>query len=632
MTHSPELAQALQMWPRIGPSRTRPARRGMHPISTGHPRLFGPLQDLLGRLGDQPRLRQQLLGQTVSAQGQPPDFGALRSLALACLLTDDPTAKSQLTRQAIAAAGLDPAGLPTETLVRLIQTAAIAFDCLSPSWSQSQRDQVLAGLRRLLAVFDATDGPHWHGPLCHLHLQRLAAIGLAGYATYPHNPLALQWIERARDFEYESVLVPALVEWLANGGWAEPAGQELLGIGYLYDWMQIAQQVEGYDAVAAVPDWHRAHMLHLVFAHPASRRPDAHRPDELDALHRAVGVLLDYFEILSDPIAGALADSFRTQLQAEAASAGITLLSRRQRCLPSRSDNLANSHVEPYLGQVYVRGGWQADALALRSNCGPHLITAQPLANGSFELSTPEEFIPCGENILLLASGEYPDGRQSATWGVDGALRERPVAVEELPASHDVGRLVGFQDEGRLVYVAGRYEGAYQHARARRVFRQWVLLRPDLVVIFDRAECTSAVTAVRWQLHLRGQLHAPQPDAADWSVQGKQGRLLARTVLPAAHRWQGEPIGTRSLHRVLIEPAEHSSEVMFLHVMTTGGALPNTQVRTTAQCVELQIGEHRLEFFLQDPISARAHIGGRTFDLEYREPNEIYGLEGPSII
>jgi hypothetical protein len=629
MSLTTDPAPAVQPWPRIGPSRTRPARRGIHPICGSHPRLFGPREELLARLDAVPGLRQRLQAQAAVPASSPPGFGELRTLALSCFLTGDAAAQDCLTREALAAAQADPTAQSTENLVRLIEAAAMGFDLLSGRWGQPQRQAVLSGLRRLVSVLDPTDGPHWHGPLSHLHLQRLSAIGLAGYVTYPENPLADQWIQRARDFEYESVLVPALVEWLANGGWAEPNGQELLGIGHLCDWMEVAQRVEGYDAIAAVPDWYRAHMLHLLFAYPAARRPAEEQVEQIDALRRAIGVLLDYYEVLSDPIAGALAEGFPAGLAGDAGSAGIVLLAHRQRSLVGCVNELAKSHVEPFLGHAYIRADWQADALWLRVHCGPHLISDQPLANGSFELIAGEELTLGGESILLLVGGEASNGGQSATWGVDGALRERAVAVEELPASHDVGRLVGFQDEGHFVYLAGQYEGAYQPSRARRVFRQWVLLRPDVLVIFDRAECTPAVTAARWQMDVRGALE--QLSGTDWSISGERSRLLVRTLLPTNHVWQSEAFGD-DVHRILIEPDEHSSKVMFLHVLTTDRALPDTRVQTGDDSVELQIGADRLTFVVRGPIGGRAQVAGRQYELEYREPNEIYGFEGPSII
>jgi hypothetical protein len=233
-----------------------------------------------------------------------------------------------------------------------------------------------------------------------------------------------------------------------------------------------------------------------------------------------------------------------------------------------------------------------------------------------------------------LSTQANPDGCQSTAGGADGVLCERAVAVEELPASHAVGRLVGFQDEGEWAYVAGEYAGAYAPARASRVLRQCVLIRPDVLVIFDRVTAAASVEAVRWQTHLRGRLTLPAEDAGEWSVVGERAGVQVRTLLPDPRRVAGEAIG-ESTQRITVEPsrpAGSEQETLFLHVMTTGQTLPETRLHVADDAVELGLGQTTLRFFLGDRIGGEAEAPDRKVEFEHREANEIYGFEGPSII
>src|SRR5258708_4107616 len=97
-------------------------------------------------------------------------------------------------------------------------------------------------------------------------LRRLASFGLAGYATYPENPRALEILDHVKKIEWGEKLLPALREFGAGGGWWEGRGYDTYSIFQFMTWADVARRVEGFDPFAQLPDYFEAKCAHEMFS------------------------------------------------------------------------------------------------------------------------------------------------------------------------------------------------------------------------------------------------------------------------------------------------------------------------------------------------------------------------------
>lgn len=171
-------------------------------------------------------------------------------------------------------------------------------------------------------------------------------------------------------------------------------------------------------------------------------------------------------------------------------------------------------------------------------------------------------------------------------------------------------------------YSSPGFETNTNSAKVDEVTRQFVLLPPDLLVIFDRVSATDPSHDKRFLLHA---LAAPQIDGSEFTITNGPGRLVGRTVLPEGAQIvavedftvEGKPhppsvAGMESGGtRLEVSPAQEGARDYFLHVLraTDSGqsGLPPIAVQ-------------------QDDAGATVTIdGARKYELRFTKTGEVGG-------
>lgn len=210
---------------------------------------------------------------------------------------------------------------------------------------------------------------------------------------------------------------------------------------------------------------------------------------------------------------------------------------------------------------------------------------------------------------------------------------------EELPVPNDGGqrinkggRLLAHKETVDYVYIASDATRCYHSNKAERVVREFVWIKPDIFVIYDRVVSDKAEYAKRWLFHT-----ASKPimnDKAEFSEVSQGGKTICRTLLPKKavvefiggegkqfwsdgknwaipeykredpmyKRTRNTPHNTHPLvgqWRVEVSPKKASTDDHFLHILQVGDEslrqLPQTQCKDGKDAVMLDFdydGKH----------------------------------------
>jgi len=282
------------------------------------------------------------------------------------------------------------------------------------------------------------------------------------------------------------------------------------------------------------------------------------------------------------PVAQALAEEVSLRLPAGRDYAGgeawhqVVFYDPARTRAPARAQLPLGAHLAPGTGDVVVmRGGWDDPGAAhLVLSCGDWFTRRQHLEAGSFQLFRRAPLAAHtgtwdghetrhwlnwlaqrsihANTIAVVRPGEaFPNARMIPSVN-DGGQRAMPYAARgrasvvehrsNLTAGDqlDTGSVTAFETARYHDYAACDLTRAYNsvaviapgaQAKVREVTRQVVMLRPELVVVFDRVEATDPSYERRFVLHGLGRPVAARDGTFTLSRGG--GRLLGRTLLPA---------------------------------------------------------------------------------------------------
>lgn len=235
--------------------------------------------------------------------------------------------------------------------------------------------------------------------------------------------------------------------------------------------------------------------------------------------------------------------------------------------------------------------------------------------------------------ILIRMPGE----QMPSYWGANPGAGE-----EAQPFPNDGGqqsvigsKVVAFESHPEYAYVAGDATASYNSAKCRLALRQFVFIRPDVFVIFDRVVSTDPLYPKTWLLHTVGE---PTIDGNVFSASHEEGRLWSRALLPAkAHltkiggpgrqfwsdgrNWalpQGYAFpDTTPLFgqwRVEVTPAAPAREDVFLHVLNAAGTPLDARVAGTGVIFRAGADEWEITFASQGAAAGHVKMshGGRT--------------------
>ena len=192
-----------------------------------------------------------------------------------------------------------------------------------------------------------------------------------------------------------------------------------------------------------------------------------------------------------------------------------------------------------------------------------------------------------------------------------------------------LGQITGYQTSPLYDYVCMDGTKCYSENKLKSFTRQFVYLKPNIFVVFDRVVSTRPEFRKRWHLHFYNE---PTVDGSLVHADHEGGRLYCRTLLPAQATlskvqgakleqadgtyvipdgWKDSPTDT---WRLDVGPDKSQTDDVFLHVLQ---AVDSDQPRTFVSReferdgkvgVEITAGARRFEVLFARDAEASGHI------------------------
>jgi len=621
-----------------------------HPVPTGHPRLLGSRAELQALARERAAEYQRVV--SVARQPGSDDHAAILSLSLVAAIEGD----AEMGRRAKARAlkFVDgPIRQGHVTFGHDLALSALAYDLCFEWWIDAERERFHSYVNRTVDanVNSETHVFHnaWYG-------YKNWGIGLAGYACYHENPRAPS-ILRTLEEDYRTRAAPALELAGDGGGWAE---------GYyihywLYEWLffcEVARRCEGLDYYALAPRFYRQRVVASMFEmYPGIREYGSRRPvpmgdgggrlfgGDRDKALSARRILVNHFR--DDPAHQAVhAFNETTPRSSVGAYAYKDFLWRDPSVPKGDLPRFKLSHLSAGPGHVYARSSWQEDATYFFFKCSDRFTAHQHLDAGHFVIYRNEELAGDGghydefgtghdvnyhlrtiahSTLLVLDPAEqWPgiragnvtanDGGQHHNWPHHNGATSDPADWQKGRALYDVADLLAFEDGGDYLYVAADATRAYSTNKLKRFTRQFVFLRPDTFILFDRVTATKPEFKKTWLLQA---MKKPESQGGQMVIANGAGKLFLQTLLPAEHQTElvtGDDLyriggrtyppnrntGPAPACRIQVSPSLPATTDLFLHVLTTATAdatsVPRATVRQDGNRVLLELGGVALTF------------------------------------
>ncbi len=625
----------------------------------GHPRLFGPVDELKARAKARPDLYEGLKGENSNVGGLM-SAGIVNAVEGADQATID---------RFVARATRDVArGLTNEhqdTWVSMVEVAEI-FDYFHDSIPPEERARWIEWLNAQMGAYTEDEGAFHNSTLTKVFVYLKIA-----YATWGENPRAKDFRDYAIGKLYEGLLVPVMREFGQGGGFTECGWYTRGSLWNLVWGLELARRIEGYDGFMKAPRFfynRLAYEMLQPYPGPWVQGSDRYAFEGDAKLGYSQSNLRQYprcTRLL-------LAERFRgTDLARYTAADLHGPISDYEKLVdlifaepldgpldePLPVADFPASHIAAGIGRVYARSDWSDDASWLRFECGKYFCGHQHFEVGNFEIFRYEP--------LATESGEYDSylSNHSVNWLLrtiahncitvympgetwtrmrDGAANEYAndggqtkkwvwtvPDLEKWKAQakdFDTGEIVGYQAVPEYVYMAGDCARAYKPEKVKSYVRQIVFVRPHAFVVFDRVESANPDYAKAWLLHSRNE---PEISGDTFTVRDGKGTLVTETLLPKGakiekmygYTYGGQTFDERKTDqtdlaakwRVEVRPAEPARGDLFLHVLSTDGPVDARLVEKDG-AVGVAFGDTQVMF--SGPVGGTLTLKGKAYPLE----------------
>ena len=235
-------------------------------------------------------------------------------------------------------------------------------------------------------------------------------------------------------------------------------------------------------------------------------------------------------------------------------------------------------------------------------------------------------------NTILI---HMPDEPVGGNWLMRGKKYTGP--RQEFGGQYRTGGslVTAFEANDRFVYVAGDGTKTYRLDKAKHVSRQFLMLMPDVFVVYDRVEVVKPSYRIQWLIHTANQPEelAGVPNAFT-AIHGK-GRIVVQTLVPRSptavvtegFKWADGtemPIGTwgkmspevqqmQGKWRLEVSPSGPTRATEFLHVLRVQKRT-DPPFEVTAECTQTE-----------DTTGVRLTAHGRTYTVSFNRRGEVGG-------
>lgn len=640
------------------------------PLPKTHPRLFGSAEQIQALAKTKPAIWSSVLRSAESGSPTAALRGRIRGFA--STVTGEP----KYARSAIAdAMKIVARGLSTEH-VEFEQRMWPVAETYDACFAWLTADERAAFIDYLNRMFDANNVPgvdSFVTPFHNTQLRRLVSFGLAGYATYPENPRALEILDHVRKVEWGEKLLPALREFGAGGGWWEGRGYDTYSHFQFLTWADVARRVEGFDVFAQLPDYFEAKCAHEMFAnypgfHADFRaRRSAGSGDGKDAYGG--------FSETTRAVRHLLADAFRDRPAGQHLAAyneatptstigdyAVLDLLYPHSGAPTRPlSDFRTSHVEPAVGTVYMRSSWDEDATWARFQCGDHYSWHQHFDQNSFEIfdggplatsggsygshdtnhyirsvahNTVLVHLP-GERWPRMRDGRDADSNDGGQWAKWGEVHSCPGvdAFRSQRNKWETGDLLAYGSLGTAVtYACGDATAAYAPSKLQKFVRHFLFLRPHTFVVMDVVQAKPGLKST-WVLNTVAEPSLAGPSALVKTGPGEQpGRLSVKCLLPEETALKAvggglvdgkaypPPSGDPKAGRWRIEAESRAANGVhtFLFVLSTGPQAPSVSVERDGTLLGAEVDGTKVLF--RTDGAAGGKVNGRALPTKVLPP------------
>ena len=402
----------------------------------------------------------------------------------------------------------------------------------------------------------------------------LRATMLLGLATHGENDRAQAWLDKFRVEKIENQLIPTFNRDLAGGGSREGTGYgtAMKGLWQLYDWWE---RSTGERLATRTPHTlaSMAHLMHSIVPTLDRLAPTGdHARDSSGALfdyHREYLMVLQAL-FPDEPLSGIARTLLESSSVPQMKSSFMFFADflYEQPDLPARPlSELSTTYWGSGTGQLMMRSSWEPTATYANFICGPYTESHAHRDQGSFVLFKGA-WLATDANVFSHSGIEQDEELHNLVrFEAGGATVKQGYGTSCA--------LTALSDTPHYTYAAARVTPSYRnHPAVSKSEREFVFLKPDVVIVFDRAVAAQAGTRRIWTLNLGGR-PTIEGDVLTYSEAGQ--RLTVQRLSPAGlqsdvREWPETRKGMRGGVRVDAADGNGSSSY-FLHVLSVGTAV-----------------------------------------------------------
>ncbi len=126
-----------------------------------------------------------------------------------------------------------------------------------------------------------------------------------------------------------------------------------------------------------------------------------------------------------------------------------------------------------------------------------------------------------------------PDEKMPKYWNsgpAKGENRKTPVPNDGGQRNFKVAKLLSHEENEHYVYIASDASKCYHEDKAELVVREFVWIKPDIFVIFDRVVSDDAEYPKRWLYHIASE--PKKRGRTEFAEESQGGKSICRTLLP----------------------------------------------------------------------------------------------------
>lgn len=212
-------------------------------------------------------------------------------------------------------------------------------------------------------------------------------------------------------------------------------------------------------------------------------------------------------------------------------------------------NNLPKAYFFENLGQTYMHSGRKPDSTHVMFTCGAKSPSHKECDENHFVIykggylaldagTRTFDFSKKGRDLYYAHDNHYKsqsiahnvvlirmEGEKFRTWRFDPKKLRNHEGMNRTTG----GVVRAYETNKDFTYIAGDSTACYNALKAKQVVRQFVMIYPDVFVIYDTVKSVKADQKKTWILHTQEE---PKIVKNTFDVVQNKGRLICRTLLP----------------------------------------------------------------------------------------------------